>query len=70
MPPRISEESFEFYILDELLAQLGYTMLYGPSINPGEPAAERTSFSDPLLPSRLKTALHKLNPGIPHEALV
>ena len=69
MPPRISEESFEFYILDELLAQLGYTMLYGPSINPGEPAAERSSFAEPLLPNRLKTALYKLNPEIPHEAL-
>ena len=48
---------------------LGYSVVSGPTIAPGEPAAERASFSDPLLPQRLKTALSKLNLTIPAEAL-
>jgi ATP:corrinoid adenosyltransferase len=32
MTPRISEESFEYYVLDELLANLGYQVLRGEEI--------------------------------------
>jgi hypothetical protein len=28
MNPRITEDSFEYYILDDLLAGLGYTILH------------------------------------------
>ena len=48
---------------------LGYSVVSGPTIAPGEPASERASFSDPFLPERLKAALAKLNPSIPAEAL-
>jgi len=69
MPPRINEESFEYYILDELLDSLGYKAVKGIDIAPGEPLAERASYGQVLLEGRLKTALHKLNPHLPDPAL-
>ena len=32
MTPRISEEAFEYYVLDDLLANLGYQILRGEEI--------------------------------------
>jgi len=32
MTPRISEETFEYYVLDDLLAKLGYQILRGEDI--------------------------------------
>jgi len=69
MTPRISEESFEYYVLDDLLANLGYQILRGEDIAPGEPAAEREDFSQVILPGRLRAALGKLNPALPEETL-
>jgi len=37
-------------------------------IAPGEPAAERDSFSEVVLVGRLREAIRRLNPGIPEEA--
>ena len=34
--------------------ELGYTVLPGPQLAPGEPAAERESFSDVVLVGRLR----------------
>ena len=39
MTTHISEESFEYYVLDDLLANLGYEVLRGEEIAPGEPGA-------------------------------
>ena len=39
MSPRITEDSFEYYVLDDLLAGLGTTILPGLEIAPGEPDA-------------------------------
>ncbi|MCO6457900.1 MAG: type I restriction endonuclease subunit R [Pirellulaceae bacterium] len=47
---------------------LGYGVLHGPHIAPGEPAAERESFGDVVLVGRLRDAIDRLNPDIPHEA--
>jgi type I restriction enzyme R subunit len=52
----------------EWLAELGYALGHGPDMAPGEPAAERESFSDVVLTGRLREAIHRLNPGIPAEA--
>ena len=52
----------------EWLAELGYAIGHGPHMAPGEPAAERTSFSDVVLVERLRTAIAKLNPTIPFDA--
>ncbi|MFZ4803857.1 MAG: type I restriction endonuclease, partial [Synechococcus lacustris] len=48
--------------------ELGYTVLPGPQLAPGEPAAERESFSEVLLVGRLREAIRQLNPAIPEDA--
>jgi type I restriction enzyme, R subunit len=48
--------------------ELGYGIRHGPEIAPGEPAAERASFGDVVLISRLRDAIDRINPDIPHEA--
>jgi type I restriction enzyme R subunit len=53
----------------ELFAGLGYTVLHGPDIAPGELFAERTSYSDVVLAGRLKTALTRINPKVPSGAI-
>jgi type I restriction enzyme, R subunit len=42
---------------------MGYSILNGPDIAPGEPAAERTDFSEVVLPNRLRSALSRLKPA-------
>ena len=69
MSPRITEDTFEYYVLDDLLAGLGYEVLYGPEIAPGEPGAERADFSQVILPARLRAAMARLNPELPPAAL-
>ena len=49
-------------------AELGYTIGHGPHMAPGEAAAERDSFADVVLTARLRGAIQRLNPSIPHEA--
>jgi type I restriction enzyme R subunit len=53
------------------LGELGYSVLHGPEIAAGEPAAERTdaSYRDVILEGRLRDALKRLNPALPAEAL-
>ncbi len=48
--------------------ELGYAVLPGPQLAPGEPAAERESFSDVVLVGRLREAIRQLNPAIPDDA--
>ena len=48
--------------------ELGYTIGHGPHLAPGEPAAERDSFSNVLLTGRLRAAIRRLNPSVPAEA--
>ncbi|MFZ1828064.1 MAG: type I restriction endonuclease [Candidatus Competibacteraceae bacterium] len=52
----------------EWFGELGYAVRHGPHLAPGEPAAERDSFSEVLLVGRLREALRRLNPAIPEEA--
>jgi type I restriction enzyme R subunit len=49
--------------------ELGYQTVRGPDIAPGEAAAERASYGDVLLESRLRDALARLNPGVPQDGL-
>jgi type I restriction enzyme R subunit len=53
----------------EWFEALNYKVLPGPSIAPGEPAAERTAYSDVVLDERLRAALKRLNPSASPEAL-
>ncbi len=48
---------------------LGYSILNGPEIAPGELFAERASYSDVLLENRVRSALANINPSIPQEAI-
>jgi type I restriction enzyme R subunit len=69
MPRIITESNIEQVTLD-ILANLKYKIIYCPDIAP-EPDGvrpERQSYSDVILTDRLKSAIDKLNPGIPHEA--
>ncbi len=50
------------------LAGLGYTVLHGPDIAPDTPNAERSSYSEVILTSRLQDMVARLNPEIPTEA--
>lgn len=50
-------------------ADLGYAVIGGPSIAPGEPAAERRSYAEVVLEGRLREALAGLNPGVSAEGL-
>ena len=47
--------------------ELGYEVAFGPDISPGGLRPERESFSDVVL--RLRSALEKLNPHLPQEAI-
>ncbi|HNT77771.1 MAG TPA: type I restriction endonuclease, partial [Anaerolineae bacterium] len=51
------------------LADLGYTILHGPDIAPGEPFAERDDYGQVVLVGRLRQALQRLNPAAPPAAL-
>jgi len=68
MPSSYNENTVEQAAL-EWLSQQGYEVVYGPDIAPNTPYAERASFHEVVLVSRLRTALERLNPGAPTEAL-
>ncbi|MFQ6606027.1 MAG: type I restriction endonuclease subunit R [Fidelibacterota bacterium] len=51
------------------LEALEYTILSGPEIAPGEPAAEREDYGQVVLESRLHQALQRLNPRVPADVL-
>jgi type I restriction enzyme R subunit len=63
----VAESEVEELVL-EWLSELGYSVLYGPSIGPGEPGAERESW-EVVLTGRLRAAVGRLNPGLPAAAL-
>ena len=46
------------------LEALGYGVLHGPEIAPGEPAAERENYEQVIVESRLRQALQRLNPQV------
>ena len=45
--------------------ELGYTVLIGPNIAPGELFSERASYADVALAGRLRAAVAKINPNLP-----
>lgn len=47
----------------EYLAELGYQTAWGPSLAPGEPGQERSSFEQVYLHARLRSAVRRINPG-------
>ena len=67
LAPRYDENVAELALL-EWLGELGWELLPGPSIGPGEPGEERASFRDVILRGRLRAALARLNPSLPKSA--
>jgi type I restriction enzyme R subunit len=51
------------------LQSLGYAILHGPDIAPGQPFAERDDYGQGVLAGRLRQALQRLNPQAPPDAL-
>jgi type I restriction enzyme R subunit len=51
------------------LETLGYDIVAGPDIAPGEAAAERDDYGQVVLEGRLRRALRRLNPTVPAAAL-
>ncbi len=51
------------------LESLGYAVMHGPEIAPGELFAERSNYGQVVLEQRLQDALARLNPLLPTEAI-
>ena len=69
MPPSgVSESTVESVALD-WLASLGWTVFHGPDIAPDTPAAGRADYGEVVLNGRLRSALARLNPDRPDDAL-
>ena len=68
MSENINESVVEQAVLDWLCG-LGYEVLSGLTIAPGEPAAERADYKQVFLFDRLQTKLEDLNPKISLEGL-
>jgi type I restriction enzyme, R subunit len=49
--------------------ELGYKVVHGPEIAPGELFAERQSYADVVLVKRLRDVLTRINPDIPQDAI-
>ena len=67
MSSRFTESTVEEAVL-EWADGLAYTVLHGPEIAAGEPAAERGPFGDVLLMGRLRGAIERINPKVPDDA--
>lgn len=52
------------------LSELGYAVLHGLDIGPGERGEERASYKDVVLIDRLRSALAALNPDAPPPRLL
>jgi len=50
------------------LRGLGYAVLHGPEVAPGEPLAERDGYGEVVLRRRLREAIARLNPRMPAAA--
>jgi len=57
----LSEALLEDALLGWLKDDLGWTVLYGPHLAPGEPAQERERFDQVVLTGRLRAALARIN---------
>lgn len=66
--PKLYESAVEEMAIEEL-QNLGYTYISGVDLAPDANNPERSSYADVLLVGRLQTAMTRLNPKIPSEAV-
>ncbi len=64
---KLTESAIEQFAID-LLQEQGYHYLHGPELAPDAPNAARASFADAILEQRLREAVARINPDIPHDA--
>ncbi|MDK2939903.1 MAG: type restriction enzyme subunit [Methanolobus sp.] len=64
---KITESEIENFAI-ELLERQGYRYIYAPDIASDSDTPERSSFEDVLLLERLRTAVGRINPGVPADA--
>ena len=64
----VSESTVEAVALD-WLGSLDWAIVHGPAIAPDTPAAERADYGEVVLNGRLRSALARLNPDLPDDAL-
>lgn len=64
---KITEDKLEAVAID-LLEQQGYSYIYGPSIAHDGEQPERDRFEETILKGRLRQAIDRINPTLPHEA--
>jgi len=62
---KITENDIALYAIEEL-ETLGYSYIYGPEIAPDGEAPERSAYDEFILTERLKNAIDRINPTIPH----
>jgi len=67
-PAKITESVVEKTAL-AWFESLGYDVISGPAISPGELWAERDDYSKVVLEARLRDALQRINPDIPDNAI-
>ena len=60
----ITEDDLEETTL-KWFQQIGYTFIHGPVLAPNGDAPERDDFRQVVLTGSLRSALTKLNPGVP-----
>lgn len=63
----LNENNLTEQSLIEWLQGQGYEYVYGPSMAPGQPNAEREDFRGVVLKNRLLTAVRRFNPQLPAE---
>lgn len=63
----LNENNLTEQSLIEWLKDQGYEYVYGPSIAPGQPNAEREDFRGAVLKNRLLAAVRRFNPQLPVE---
>ena len=64
----LSESTVEV-VAHDWLAALGWAVAHAPDIAPDTPAAERADYGTVVLTNRLRSALDRLNPDLPDEAI-
>lgn len=67
MTSKITESEIENFVIT-LLENQGYQYIYGPSIAPDSDNPERATFEEVLLLDRLRSAVSRINPGVPADA--
>lgn len=63
-----TEDALEQWVL-EILQEFGWTPVHGPDIAPGELGAERADYREVVLNGRLASAVARLNPDLPPDAV-